>query len=445
MKKILMTGVAALALCAGFTSCSNHDIEPMTQAEIDKAKYETAFLNYVGGKIDKNQDWGFGTSKTRGTTRAAEFGWEVSSDYTATFGRQYYDDVFTYLPEYVKAEGKLTNYEFVSRGPFEFSIIYAQTSGVDEVGYYYYNPEDGIESKKEVVFVENIQNLGDYVQVVWDGETEWKGMGTGDGDNMWNGSWGKTVTDTRAKVFTINVPAGYRMGFFIHQIDPHDFTGYSNSMLNNCNNQYYSAVVDKDGDAYLVGLEDWDNIWGNSDLDCNDVIIAVSGEKKPVPVEAEYDLRIIAEDLSATEASDFDFNDVVFDVKYGNPATIKIHAAGGTLPLYINGQEVHGLLGAETTEMVNTNAGVTRDPVVVELNVEVKDAAEANEKIVIQVEKNGAMQTLTAEQGKPAAKLGVGTDYQWLDERASVKAVYPSFLDWVNGSGFTQTPWQWWY
>lgn len=58
--------------------------------------------------------------------------------------------------------------------------------------------------------------------------------------------------------------------------------------------------------------------------------------------------RVIAEDYSADDNSDFDFNDVVFDVnpdEGGNGATIKILAAGGIWPLTINGEEVHKLLG----------------------------------------------------------------------------------------------------
>ena len=76
MKKYLMTGVAALALCAGFTSCShNDDFEPITQDQIDKAKYDQAFLAYVGGKIASNQDWGFSASiTTRGLMTRANTG-----------------------------------------------------------------------------------------------------------------------------------------------------------------------------------------------------------------------------------------------------------------------------------------------------------------------------------------------------------------------------------
>jgi hypothetical protein len=58
--------------------------------------------------------------------------------------------------------------------------------------------------------------------------------------------------------------------------------------------------------------------------------------------------RVIAEDYSADDDSDFDFNDVVFDVdpdSDGEGATITILAAGGIWPLTINGEEVHNKLG----------------------------------------------------------------------------------------------------
>ena len=49
--------------------------------------------------------------------------------------------------------------------------------------------------------------------------------------------------------------------------------------------------------------------------------------------------RVIAEDLSASEAGDFDFNDVVFDVvkAEGGSTTLKLICAGGVLPLRVRG------------------------------------------------------------------------------------------------------------
>ena len=70
-------------------------------------------------------------------------------------------------------------------------------------------------------------------------------------------------------------------------------------------------------------------------------------------------LHVMAEDLSATEKSDFDFNDVVIDVYYVDANTVKINllAAGGTLPLRICENdlwEVHYLFDVPVTCMVNT-------------------------------------------------------------------------------------------
>ena len=70
MKKYLMTGIAALALCVGFTSCS-HDLETLSQEEIDQLeaqkvveKYNRAFIATFGEPA-ANQNWGFGSTRTR--------------------------------------------------------------------------------------------------------------------------------------------------------------------------------------------------------------------------------------------------------------------------------------------------------------------------------------------------------------------------------------------
>ena len=68
----------------------------------------------------------------------------------------------------------------------------------------------------------------------------------------------------------------------------------------------------------------------------------------PTPSVNPNTIRIIAEDLSAAGGTDFDFNDVVLDVTFGNPAKVVLTHAGGTLPLRINGNdawEVHKLFG----------------------------------------------------------------------------------------------------
>ena len=78
MKKYLMTGVAALAICAAFTSCSKSGDElynPDAVSQMNKEKitetYNARFIAYVGGPIAPDQDWGFGTAGTRAHANGA--------------------------------------------------------------------------------------------------------------------------------------------------------------------------------------------------------------------------------------------------------------------------------------------------------------------------------------------------------------------------------------
>jgi hypothetical protein len=77
MKKYLMTGVAALALCAGFTACSsdedfsfNENEYVESQKALIEAKYQQAFVNAFGQPA-KNHTWGFGNYATRGVNANA--------------------------------------------------------------------------------------------------------------------------------------------------------------------------------------------------------------------------------------------------------------------------------------------------------------------------------------------------------------------------------------
>ena len=66
MKKYLMTGMAAIAFCAAFTSCSKdenlYDPEAARAIEIDQVyqNYNEAFIKTFG-KPAANQEWGFGS------------------------------------------------------------------------------------------------------------------------------------------------------------------------------------------------------------------------------------------------------------------------------------------------------------------------------------------------------------------------------------------------
>lgn len=144
-------------------------------------------------------------------------------------------------------------------------------------------------------------------------------------------------------------------------------------------------------------------------------------------------VRVIAEDLSVSDNTDFDFNDVVFDVTFDYPAgktTITLLAAGGTLPLYVGGQEVHEMFGVSTKTMVNTGAGASKDPVSFELDGTFN--YDAN-NIVVKVLKEGEPAVITAERGKVASKIAVKPQYEWCKERQDIEAKYPDFGKYVKG------------
>ncbi len=163
-------------------------------------------------------------------------------------------------------------------------------------------------------------------------------------------------------------------------------------------------------------------------------------------------VRIIAEDLTwGTENGDFDFNDVVFDVRLSEDKqtiTITLKAAGGTLPLRIAGEyEVHDKFGVPTGTIVNTGTSLSTTASEVTWSFENLDkrnyqlingqevyrtygstVKEVAYNLPVEVQKlvNGSKSwvELTAPVGKAAAKLAVDNTYDWCDERQSVDEKY---------------------
>ena len=156
---------------------------------------------------------------------------------------------------------------------------------------------------------------------------------------------------------------------------------------------------------------------------------------------SDYDGRVMAEDLNASQKSDFDFNDVVFDWKIeGNKVKILIKAAGGIYPLYVGDEthEVHAELGKTATDgkypMINTGAGETgtAEPFYYTFankeTLTVEDIATIPVWVVI----NGVRADLGFERGKAACKFNTKPSTKWLKEYQDITKGYPDFKDWVN-------------
>ena len=177
-------------------------------------------------------------------------------------------------------------------------------------------------------------------------------------------------------------------------------------------------------------------------------------------------VRVIAEDLTLSDyGKDFDFNDAVFDViwnKTKGTVSVKVLAAGGELTMYIGGT-ADGVEGVKTVNelfkeanpdenitektMINTAPGRHTEYKSFKLPLEEgwwsgNTIGQIAKSIYIRVMKSGELITLSADQGKAASKIAVGTDYEWCDEREDVDDKFGGkFSEYVGGAH----SWDTWY
>lgn len=189
-------------------------------------------------------------------------------------------------------------------------------------------------------------------------------------------------------------------------------------------NLYSDYVIMEVNGEYYVGF----------DFSCNDPNRKVIADGiyndwivKIIPAEYKNTQRIICEDLG--NIGDFDFNDVVFDayITWGNnghqEAVVTVKAAGGTLPIYIGGVEIHEAMGVATNVMVNTGAGASCPPAIFRIPVSSSNIAD------IEVSVNNAI-VLEAPQGDAPQKICVPSTFKWCTERTNIKDAYPGFMEW---------------
>ncbi len=188
-------------------------------------------------------------------------------------------------------------------------------------------------------------------------------------------------------------------------------------------NLYSDYVIMEVNGEYYVGF----------DFSCNDPNRKVIADGiyndwivKIIPAEYKNTQRIICEDLG--NIGDFDFNDVVFDASIiwgnnGQEAVVTVKAAGGTLPIYIGGVEIHEAMGVATNVMVNTGAGASCPPAIFRIPVSSSNIAD------IEVSVNNAI-VLEAPQGDAPQKICVPSTFKWCTERTNIKDAYPGFMKW---------------
>ena len=513
MKKYLMTGIAALALCAGFTSCS-HDLEgtsPEDLAQYEalkvKANYDKAFVATFGQPA-KNQTWGFGTTANARTREANVQGnqWHdpnyFNLEYDAKVTTEEKNMVFNYV-------NNSNNVEKVDQISFENYWVAQIWNGNKDKN------ADGVQAPATTTYPnqngETTTIVGgaqmDKLEILeaadtWThcnnfnsaDNTDWKEDGEGGRTLMINsGTLSFRYTNSQSSYLSekyIIVPgekidpslAGFYYVCFDFEkgytdeekaneetyinfiaIDNSDteqtsqkvtFTGYytndnlpsDEDILTAFGNSSYKSI--KAGSVSVAGYKYGDKHC-DGDGNYTDWIVRIS----PAVVKKSdvTSLRVMGEDLSATEESDFDFNDVVIDVERVDDTTAKIilQAAGGTLPLRIAGNdnwEVHKLFGVDTNIMVNTNwtgsNKATKSPVevgTVSGNFTVENFNQAVKGIKLEVQKADQWYELTAVQGEPASKFGCSTTKKWANERQSLTTA-TNFAQWVTGAA---AEWEW--
>ena len=175
-----------------------------------------------------------------------------------------------------------------------------------------------------------------------------------------------------------------------------------------------------------------------------------------------YTYRVIAEDLSASEASDFDFNDVVFDVEPnegGTTAKIILRAAGGkyALTVGIENKEVHAAFAAAYPDagygigenglypLINTNPWNPEKTAILYDAYRGDFSSDAAIRATIQSipikvckpqwEENGELKwvELYANSGQPACKILVDKTFKVVTERKGIEDENKKFTNYVTG------------
>ena len=399
MKKVFFkTMMAAVLAGAAMSSCVN-EVEDLYNPEYiaKKQQYETQW-RIKFGRIDQNEDWGFGTGVSD-EAKAVTRGTNTNSNMWAEDVIVPADISDTEVEKVLSVFSKPIDPTLVRK--LNFSDFFVQHVYGEEMNYTTVPNEKGETHELKV----KLNKLST-------GYNNADGSVSYDEINNFNASLGDIMLMQKSGT----------VGF-----------AYSNP---NDGGVLYTddyVIVEIDG-QYYVGIDyscDAANLQVEANGIYNDWIVKI------VPVEYIDTKRIICEDLGSI--GDFDFNDVVFDVADAGwrwdatananirEAIVTIHAAGGTLPIFVGGVEVHAALGVDTGVMVNTGASNGVNAVISNYRVKINEGDDVRNIPVVVESSEAGFYTLEAPQGKAPHKICVSTDFKWTPERTNIKDVYTTF------------------
>ena len=428
-----------------------------------------------------------------GVTKTDAAAW-LYMDYVPLFGKNGYWSEGTNNYETYKGQWNVDAdivYETIEEGPVEITYAFGSTQCKNTFGYFYFKDgattEEILAGKKYILVsdaqptsnirVEGLVNnfvynqndaLGNWYQYnMWED-------GTFQGGNPFViGSTYKLVYFDENGNASYTFPAGLNIGFFMitngvtTTSEVGDWMAYSMPSLNvetgktyetaehRWDNPSYAGVVRaltyKYGETLMLGFED--NLVGG-DMDMNDIIFFVKSnlryagdeeniEEFPIVTpEVEAQEWILAcEDLGTTD--DFDFNDVVFSVKYVAGATTAVItplAAGGTMPAQICyngtviGKEIHEWFGVSTNTMINTTSrGKAAESVEISVG---DDFTMTKEMGGFTIDVNNGTTTVVAPAAGAAPQMILVSDanWSWPYERVRISDAYGLFAEWASSS-----------
>lgn len=402
MKKVFLKTLMVAGISGVMAGCAD-DIENLYDPNYVSAKqeYESQWKKQFG-TIDPQQDWGFGSE--------------------------------------AEAQAVATRWANTSQNQWEESVIVPDSITADEIEKVLavfnqkIDAKDGVKVNWSEFFVQHVyQGNNSYVT-----EPDQNGH-TQTLENVKLDNLRTAYTDDEGNLVYEHVNNFNCSYGSIMLMQASGTEGFAYTNPKDSGKEYYDYVIKEIDGAYYVGFDfrcEDPNVTVLADGIYNDWIVKIS------PAEYKNAKRIICEDLG--NIGDFDFNDIVFDAYMTwtwngtanvPEAVISVKAAGGTLPIYINGVEVHEAMGVPTDVMVNTGAanGVSAPAAIFRV------PASSENIIDIEVKVNGAL-VLEAPQGDAPQKICVPTTFKWCTERTNIKDAYAGFTAWTQDAN-SNTDW----
>jgi len=503
MKKYLMTGVAALAFAATLTSCSKAG-DLYDEGKVNEQKEKNITESYAAafekafGKVGPNVDWGFSSKAATRSVNVNGNEWKTRPAVTEEEAAAVY--AWVNKPKSEIPEGSYYEVSPVNMKNFFVTQVWGKDNNTNDANAKYKDYDNGnvfggekmnhlqISKSADRLGIDGVASANSGQGAInanwdhannfnasqnrdWDGNTMFVDWGTqnfayhNSTDSKYHDKWiivdGAYITDSKGVTHT----GKYYVCFDFIARNPNAYTNFQNA---NGQNYEVPGAWKSVEDAVSAGAKariykSWDSannvaiydegpavqsnwkkgniVGGNMIVDANEyytdwIVRLVEAKPNVTPL-----YRVIAEDLTASQAGDFDFNDVVFDVvKYENgKTTLRLQACGGTLPLTVGGVDVHALYDDTTPDangklkMFNTGAGNTHEPVDFQVDGQYTTPEQLKE-LPIKVFKENQWVPLTANKGVAACKILVDDRFPIVPERQSIANANGNFTTYVTGN-----------